>query len=211
MDVKGGWIMSWFRRKTVIAEIDYEKLKEIIVLANQETARQEDKRKKEQYESDNATTTLVGFINFAFGAISLVLFAVIVAAVVLSRDIAHGIGLQQRFNIFLCLFFGCMLICIILFVFVKKRGRARDILSYAFFITFIGAFVVGGLTVEISSELAAYWFVAGAAGVLLLIIATLYTALKHEYDRNYIVAYFSALVSLAALFATAGPLIAKLL
>ena len=195
--------MSWFRRKTVIAEIDYEKLKEIIVLANQETVRQEETRKKEQYENDNMTAILVDFTKSVFVGFAIVLTVGILAIVKLTRDITIALNLQCEFGVFWSCFAVCIAVCGAMIFSSKKRQQLRTPLLVAFVIAGGILSVTMALMVQTSAELVAYWFLAMMAGVLLFTVVVLRKELNREYDRNYIVSYFSALVALAALVVAA--------
>ena len=195
--------MSWFRRKTVIAEIDYEKLKDAIVQANQETAKLEESRKKEQYGNDNMTAILVDFTKSVFVGFAIVLTVGILAIVNLTRDLTIDLSLHCEFGVFWSCFAVCVAVCGTMIFSSKKRQQLRTPLLVVLVIAGGILSVTMALMVQTSAELVAYWFLAMMAGVLLFTVVVLRKELNREYDRNYIVSYFSALVALAALVVAA--------
>lgn len=178
--------------------IDYAQLKRTIIEANEEIRTQRVEEEKERFQKDFLTLPIVEIMNTALtmGIFIAVLIMILMPVYSSSIDFIDIIAFVSNL-----IFWIAYYALVFLFVFVvwknkKLNGKWYERLSIALAVIIVLVFVFSFIKYGL---LGMPMLFAILSAVMLLIFILGKRALKQEFDRSFLISYFSSIVSLVAL------------
>lgn len=178
--------------------IDYDLLKNTIIAANQEIQKKEIEDQQAHFQKDFLTLPIVEIMKTALtiGIFLTVLVMILMPVYSFSIDSTDIIACISNLVFWIAYY---ALVFLFIFVAWKNKnlnGKWYEVLSIVLSVIMVLAFVFSFIKYGL---LGMPMLFAILSGVMLLIFILGKRALKQEFDRSFLISYFSSIISLVAL------------